>query len=98
MDRDVSNHPTAAQIASGEPLSETQLAALTDAQREQLTATAGEQLGGTAELAFDGGNDPAPHLLLPDAQPPDPDDESGEELDGDVEDDTQPQGADNGFV
>lgn len=38
MERDTSNHPTAAQIASGEPLSEAQLASLTPEQRERLTS------------------------------------------------------------
>ena len=87
MERDVSNHPTAAQIASGVPLTDEQLATLTPEQRAVLAPAA------DAEIEFDGGNDPAPHLLLADADP----DESGEELDGDVETDETP-GADNGFA
>lgn len=56
MERDRSAHPTAAQIASGKPLTEEQLASLTPEQREVLTAPRpllddGDALPATEELA-----------------------------------------------
>lgn len=100
MDRDISNHPTAAQIMSGEPLTDEQLASLTPEQREQLiggSAPAPAELPGN-EYVEGGVSDDVERLA---ELPPLADDDveiEHEELDGDVDDDELPPGADNGFV